>query len=66
VASDGPLLLRIRDGAMRYGIAPSTLYAMAASGAPGFVRRGRSVRIHREIFEHWLAQQAGGSDGRAA
>jgi len=66
VASDGPLLLHIRDGAVRYGIAPSTLYAMAAGGSPGFVRRGRSVRIHREIFEKWLAQQAGGNGNYAA
>jgi len=51
---------------MRYGIAPSTLYAMAASGSPGFVRRGRSVRIHRGIFEQWLAQQAGGNEDHAA
>lgn len=62
MASDGPLLLRIREGSVKYGIPLSTLYTMAASGSPGFVRRNRSLRIHREIFEHWLAQQARGSD----
>ncbi len=66
MASDGPLLLRIREASDRYGLPVSSLYAMAASGSPGFIRRNRSLRIHREIFETWLAQQAGGGDGRAA
>lgn len=54
------VLSKIREGAVRYGIPPATLYDWAASGVPGFVRHGRSVRIHREIFERWLAQQAQG------
>jgi excisionase family DNA binding protein len=53
------LLLRIPEAARRYEYAPSTLYEMAAGGVvPGFIRVGRSVRIHREIFEKWLEEQA--------
>jgi len=67
VVNDGPLLLHIRDGSVQYGIPISTLYQWAASGVPGFVRRGRSVRIHREIFEQWLENLArGGNDDYAA
>jgi len=60
------ILLRIKEGEARYGYPASTLYEMAAGGiVPGFVRAGRSVRIHRAIFEEWLEQQARGDD-RAA
>jgi len=60
------VLLRIKEGEARYGYPASTLYEMAAGGmVPGFVRAGRSVRIHRAIFEEWLEQQARGDD-RAA
>jgi excisionase family DNA binding protein len=56
---DDALLLRIREAAQRYEYAPSTLYEWAAGGVvPGFVRVGRSVRIHREVFEKWLEEQA--------
>ncbi len=55
------VLLKVREGAVRYGITAATLYDWSASGVAGFVRHGRSVRIHREIFERWLAQQAQGS-----
>lgn len=70
-ASEGvknSVLLRIKEGEARYGYPASTLYEMAAGGAvPGFVRAGRSVRIHRAIFEEWLAVQArGGDDNRTA
>ncbi len=63
---EGSLLLRIKEGEARYGYPASTLYEMAAGGiVPGFVRAGRSIRIHRAIFEEWLEQQARGAD-RAA
>jgi excisionase family DNA binding protein len=61
----GPLLLRIREGESRYGIPSATLYEWAAGGViPGFIRQGRSVRIHREIFEDYLRREAiGPRDG---
>lgn len=52
------VLLRIAEGEERYNIPHSTLYQMSASGAPGFVRLGRAVRIHAETFEQWLKEQA--------
>ena len=56
--SDGAYLLRIKEGEERYHIPAPTLYEMAAKGIPGFVRMGRSVRIHRLRFEQWLDAQA--------
>ncbi len=56
--SDGAYLLRIKEGEERYHIPAPTLYEMAAKGVPGFVRMGRSVRIHRLRFEQWLDEQA--------
>jgi excisionase family DNA binding protein len=56
---DGALLLRIPEGEKRYGYPKSTLYQWAASRVvPGFIKQGRSVRIHTEIFEQWLEKQA--------
>lgn len=61
------ILLRIKEGEARYGYPASTLYEMAAGGVvPGFVRAGRSVRIHRAIFEEWLATQARSGDANRA
>ncbi len=51
-------LLRIKEGEERYHNPAPTLYEMAAKGIPGFVRMGRSVRIHRLRFEQWLDAQA--------
>ncbi len=56
--ADGAYLLRIKEGEERYHIPAPTLYEMAAKGIPGFVRMGRSVRIHRLRFEQWLDAQA--------
>ncbi len=65
--ADGAYLLRIKEGEERYHIPAPTLYEMAAKGIPGFVRMGRSVRIHRLRFEQWLdAQAATPRDDRAA
>jgi len=60
-----PLTLRIREGAVRYGYPQSTLYEWSLRGVPGFIRVGRSVRIHRPTFEAWLTQQAGGGNEAA-
>jgi len=56
--ADGAYLLRIKEGEERYHIPAPTLYEMAAKGTPGFLRMGRSVRIHRLLFEQWLDAQA--------
>lgn len=56
--ADEAYLLRIKEGEQRYHIPAPTLYEMAAKGIPGFVRMGRSVRIHRLLFEKWLDEQA--------
>jgi len=56
--ADGAYLLRIKEGEERYHIPAPTLYEMAANGTPGFVRMGRSIRIHRLLFEKWLDAQA--------
>lgn len=56
--ADGAYLLRVKEAEERYHIPSPTLYEMAANGTPGFVRMGRSVRIHRRLFEQWLDAQA--------
>ncbi len=66
MASDGPLLLPMKEGGTKYGIPLSSMYELAAKGTPGFVRTGRAVKVHRLIFEQWLAQQAGGDGTYAA
>jgi excisionase family DNA binding protein len=58
VVAEEPYLLRIKEAEERYRIPAATLYEMAARGVPGFVRMGRSVRIHRQQFERWLDAQA--------
>lgn len=65
--ADRAYLLRIKEGEEIYHIPAPTLYEMAAKGTPGFVRMGRSIRIHRLRFEQWLdAQSATPRDDRAA
>ncbi len=55
-----PIMATIKEGVEDYGYPVATLYEMAARGVPGFVRNGRNIRIHREVFEGWLEQQAQG------
>ncbi len=55
-----PIMVTIKEGEEDYGYPVATLYEMAARGVPGFVRNGRNIRIHREVFEAWLEEQARG------
>ncbi len=49
------------------GLSLSKVGEMSLTGEiPGRVTFGRSVRHERTAVEAWLAQQAGGNDGRAA
>jgi len=57
----GSLLISIRQAADEYGYPDATLYEMNQKGVPGFVRNGRNIRVHRQVFEAWLREQAQGS-----
>ncbi len=57
-----PTLATVSDTAKEHGIALSTLYELVNS-APGVVRFGRRIMIHRRIFSEWLEAQAQGNQG---
>ncbi len=58
--SQDDVLLKMTAAVSRYHISRSKLYELAARRSPGFVRLGRSVRVHRRKFEAWLESLAGG------
>ncbi len=54
-----PTLATVLDTHREHGIPISTIYEMIAAGrAPGVVRFGRRIMIHRRIFSEWLEAQA--------
>ncbi len=56
-----PTLATVADTAKKHGIPVSTMYELFASGtAPGAVRIGRRILVHRQVFTAWLEQQAKG------
>ncbi len=52
-----PLLVTVAEEVKRTGFPRSTIYALAASGAVRHVKHGRSVLLHRDALDEYIAEQ---------
>ena len=54
-----PATMTPKQAAMYAGVSLRTLFRWLATGrVPGVIKRGRVVRIHKRLFDQWLANGA--------
>lgn len=56
-AAERPLLVSVVEEVKRTGLPRSTVYALCASGEVRHVRHGRSVMLHRDALDEYIARQ---------
>ena len=52
-----PMLMTIKDVQEATQLGRTKLYELMRDGTLPYLRIGRSVRVRRDVFEEWLAEQ---------